>query len=384
MSSRIKAGRSRNQFAAYILLSGLFLLRPSCHVSRYIFWNLADVGDQYKFPSVPVQRDSLQTGKIAEIPDLSLTVPPVFNDDKHPLTFREFLEKNHTIAFLVVKNDTIVYQDYQDDYDSISLFPSFSVTKSFVSALTGIAISEGYIKSVHQPVTDFLPDMKDPLFRKVTIEDLLTMRSGVKFNEGYVNPFGEMAKFYYGLNLRKYTLKLKIELPPDSIYEYQSGNAQILGMILEKATGMSLADYLSKKIWQPLHMEGDATWNTDSKSHMQIKSFCCINARAADFAKFGMLYLHNGYWEGRSVVPEQWIRESLKIRNNSVDSQGYPYGYMWRILEDGSFFAKGILGQYIFVDPSKKIVMVHFGEKAGDIRWVEFFRALVKEFSKQS
>jgi len=126
-------------------------------------------------------------------------------------------------------------------------------------------------------------------------------------------------------------------------------------------------------------MESDATWNVDSRKNREIKAFCCLNATARDFARFGLLYLHRGHWNGKSIVPEEWVRESLTIRNDSRDSQGYPYGYMWRVLEDGSFFAKGILGEYIFVCPEKNAVIVRLGSMAGDVNWVEFFRCLVKE-----
>ncbi|HTX87641.1 MAG TPA: serine hydrolase [Bacteroidales bacterium] len=362
------------------MVAAIFLFH-SCHVARYVFWNYADVGDAVKFPSVPVKNDPAHPSPIPSVPSRNLDVPRGFNDTASPLPFREFLEKNYTLSFLVVRNDTLIYSYYRTGYDSASLLPSFSVAKSFVSALTGIALAEGYLKNVRQTVTDLLPEIRDPGFRKVTIQDLLTMRSGIRFNEGYTDPFSEMAKFYYGLNLRKYTLKLKTRIPPDSLYEYQSGNAEILGMILERVTGRSLAAYLEEKIWIPMGMEGEATWNTDSKKHMEIKSFCCINARAVDFAKFGMLYLHQGYWNGMPVVPEKWVKESLMIRNDSRDSQGYPYGYMWRTLEDGSFFAKGILGQYIFVDPARRLVIVHCGMKAGNVNWVEFFRSLARQFS---
>ena len=202
------------------------------------------------------------------------------------------------------------------------------------------------------------------------------MRSGIKFNEGYSNPFGEAAKFYYGLNLRRYTLKLKVIHTPGSSYEYQSGNTEILAMVLEKATGMRLSQYMEEKLWKPMGAGHTATWSFDSKKNREVKAFCCINAVPADFAKFGQLFLDKGIAGGREVVPEKWIQESLTIRHDSRDSQGYPYAYHWRVMEDGSFFAKGILGQFIYVCPAKHVVIVRMGEKAGDIVWPEFFRQL--------
>jgi len=221
--------------------------------------------------------------------------------------------------------------------------------------------------------------MKDPGFKKVTIEDLLTMRSGIKFNEGYSNPFGEAAKFYYGLNLKRYTRRLKVIHEPGSVYEYASGNTQILGMILEKATGKTLSAYFEEKIWKPMGALRPATWSLDSRKYREAKAFCCINAVPEDFALFGQLYLKNGYVDEQAVVPANWVKESLTIHNDSKDSQGYPYTYMWRVMKDGCFFAKGILGQFIFVCPKKKIVIVRMGESAGNLDWPEFFHLLTDQ-----
>jgi CubicO group peptidase (beta-lactamase class C family) len=259
------------------------------------------------------------------------------------------------------------------------VIPSFSIAKSFVSAMIGIAVSEGAIHDIHQPVTDYLPEIKDPGFQKVTLEDLLTMRSGIKFNEGYSNPFGEAAKFYYGLNLKRYTLKLKVVKAPGTAYDYQSGNTQILAMVLEKATGKRLSEYFEEKIWKPMGASHSATWSLDSKKHREAKAFCCINAVPEDFALFGQLYLHGGVADGHSVVPGKWVEKTLTIRNDSKDSQGYPYTYLWRVMNNGSFFAKGILGQFIFVCPQKNIVILRMGESAGDLDWPDFFQLLTDQ-----
>ena len=158
-----------------------------------------------------------------------------FKNRKNSTSLEDFLESNHTKAFLIIRNDTIIYEKYFGGFDHTTIFPGFSITKSFLSAMVGIAIEENYIKSIYQPVTDFLPELKDKKFKKVTIEDLLNMRSGIRFVEGYSNPFGGMAKFYYGRNLRKYTLKLKIESEPGKEYKYQSANSQLLAMVVEKS-----------------------------------------------------------------------------------------------------------------------------------------------------
>ena len=308
-----------------------------------------------------------------------LYLPTSFQTGRESTDLEDYLKSKHTKAFIIIRKDSIIYERYFDGYDHISIFPGFSITKSFLSALVGIAIDEGFIKNVNQPVTDFLPELKDRNFKKVTIDDLLSMRSGIRFVETYSNPFGGMAKFYYGRNLRKYTMNMKLESEPGKGYKYQSVNYQLLAMVLEKATGKRISEYLEEKIWKPVGMEFNGTWNVDSKKFMENKGFCCINARAIDFARFGQLYLNQGKWVGHQVVPENWVSESLKIRYDSQDSQGFPYTYSWRVLHTGDFFAKGILGEFIYICPIKKIVVVRMGDKSTDLVWPDLFRQIIDQ-----
>ena len=248
----------------------------SCHVVRYVFWNYADVTDYKKFPT-----DSIRASLTPHFLPRLLLQKPLHTPEKTSNTkdsddLNLFLAEQKTLALIILRNDTLIYEKYFKGYNRNSVIPSFSVSKSFISALVGIAISEGSIRDLHQPVTDYLPWLKDPGFSKVTLENLLTMRSGIKFNEGYKNPFGEAAKFYYGLNLKRYTRKLKVIHPPGSFYEYESGNVQILGMVLEKATGKRLSEYFEEKIWRPMGAVHPATWSLDSKKYREAKAFCCI------------------------------------------------------------------------------------------------------------
>jgi CubicO group peptidase (beta-lactamase class C family) len=351
----------------------------SCHIARYVYWNYADVSDYKKFPADTI-RASLTPHYFSRSPlQIALHTPEKFSNDKDSNQLDRFLEEYKTLAFIILRNDTLIYEKYFKGTNRNSVIPSFSVSKSFVSALVGIAMSEGTIRDIHQPVTDYLPEMKDPGFHKVTLENLLTMRSGVKFNEGYTNPFGEAAKFYYGLNLKRYTRKLKVIHPPGAFYEYESGNVQILGMILEKATGKRLSEYFEEKIWRPMGAIHSATWSLDSKKNREAKAFCCINAIPEDFALFGQLYLKKGVADGHEVVPLNWVEETLAVHNDSKDSQGYPYTYLWRVMNDGSFFAKGVMGQFIFVCPQKQVVIIRMGENAGNVDWPEFFRLLTEQ-----
>lgn len=358
------------------ILPGILSL-TSCHIARYVFLNYADINDHKRFPSDTLLNAPPVYPFYTSGEPCRLILPESYQDETGSRDLESFLSDKNTKVFLVVRNDSIIYEKYFDGYDHKSLFPGFSIAKSFLSALVGIAIDEGYIKSTSQPVTDFLTELKDEGFQKVTIDDLLSMRSGIRFTEGYSNPFSGVAKFYYGRNLRKYSLRLKVDSEPGKEYKYQSANYQLLAMIVERATGKRISEYLTEKIWKPSGMEFPGTWNYDSKKYRENKGFCCINARAADFARFGELYLNRGELNDQRIIPEGWIDESLKNRYNSIDSQGFPYAYSWRVLPGGDFFAKGILGEFIYACPVKKIIIVRIGKKSGDLVWPLFFREII-------
>lgn len=371
----------KNHIKLAVGLGVISLCLSACHVGRYFYWNYADIRDYRKFPSEPVEKGTQSFRFNRASSPASIPLPEKYNAKGRHSNLADFLNAHKTIAFLVIRNDTLIYEKYFGGFSESSVIPSFSMSKTFVSALLGIAIHEGYIQSVQQPVTDFVPELliNDSAFRKITLEHLLNMRSGIRFNEGYTNPFADMAKYYYGRNLNKYITKLRIESLPGEQYNYISVNTQLLGMAIERSTGKKLNQYLSEKIWKPAGMQYDASWSVDSKKYRQIKAFCCINARAVDFTKFGRLYLNKGRWDGKQIIPENWVLKSATIMNDSRDSQGYPYTYQWRVKNDGAIFAKGVLGQFIYVDPKKEIIIVRLGKKASDVVWPAFFEELLSE-----
>jgi len=359
----------------WVILISIAFIMSSCHFVRYFYWNYANINDGEKFPAFTIENQETVFNFKQSPKNFNFNIPQKYLSNNENCEFNSFLETHETVAFLVIRDDTILFEKYFSDFDKNSLLISFSIAKSFVSALIGIAIDEGLIKNVHQPITDFLPKLKenDERFSKITIEHLLNMRSGIKFSEEYNSPFALMAKFYYGTNLKKYVYNLKIEKDPDIEYKYQSANTQILAMIIEKASGKQFYQYFEEKLWKPLQTKSIAKWNYDSKKHENIKSFCCLNATAVDFAKFGRLYLKNGKLNNNTIISESWINSSTTIMNDSRDSQNYPYTYHWRVKENGAYFAKGILGQYIYVYPEKNLIFLRFGESYGDIDWAEFF-----------
>ncbi len=272
-----------------------------------------------------------------------------------------------TVAFLVVKDTALLFESYWDGYGKDSYSNSFSMAKSIVSLLMGCALSDGYVKSIDEPVGNYLPEFTEGDKAKITIKHLLTMSSGLSWDESYSTLFSLTTQGYYGKNLPKLVLNQTVVKEPGKTFEYRSGDTQLLSLIIEKATGKTLADYASEKIWSKIGAEHDAFWCLDRKDGVE-KAFCCFNTNARDFARFGQLVLNGGRWNGEQIVPEEYLNESLTPAsylfdpetNRNVDFYGYQW---WMINVDGykTWYARGLLGQYIFVIPSLNAVVVRLG-----------------------
>lgn len=290
-----------------------------------------------------------------------------YNSRKVPEPYLSDMEKMKTIAYLVIKDDSIRHEQYWDGYSDTSHTSSFSMAKTFISILIGIAIEEGKIKSVDQPVCDFLPECKEGKKSQVTIRHLLTMSSGFDFDESYINPIGFAAEAYYGTDLRNLVFRYDVLGEPGKNFEYLSGNTQLLGFVLSKATGMSVSDYASEKLWKPIEAKHDAYWSLDRKDGDE-KAYCCFNSNARDFARIGKLFLDSGRWNGRQVVPERYVMESVQPAPTlDGGDKNHRYGYSWWLMPDykghNIFYARGILGQYIVIIPKLKMIIVRLGKK---------------------
>jgi CubicO group peptidase (beta-lactamase class C family) len=363
-----------------LIMISLFPLLSACHAGRYISWNTADIRDHQRFPFYTINKAGHAFYFDKPVTEQEPLLPSAIDIKGKYGNFESFLAAHHTLAFLIIRNDTILYERYFGGTDTATILPGFSVAKSFVSALTGIAVGEGLIRDVNQPVTDYLDGFRDPAFNNISIQNLLNMRSGIRFSETYYNPFGHAARFYYGRNLKRYVMNLKVNDSQDAKYHYNSANSQILAMIIEKASGKKFTEYFGEKLWSLIGTEYGATWNYDSEKYGMVKAFCCLNATARDFAKFGRLYLHGGNWEGERIIPADWVKHSMNIHNDSRDSQDYPYTYYWRVLENGDVFAKGILGQYIYIIPSQNTIIVRLGKKYAGIHWSALFREIAGQY----
>ncbi|RLD50536.1 MAG: serine hydrolase [Bacteroidetes bacterium] len=365
----------KNKITHFILILLITGSLYSCKVGRFFVYNFADISDYKKFPSREIKNDSA----IFTFSEYQDEIIPEVYSTKDTL-LEPYFEDEKTVAFIIIHNDTIKYERYFEGYDETSIVPSFSMAKSVLSILIGCAIDDGLIQSTNEPVTNYIPELKENGFDKVTILHLLQMTSGLKFNEGYFNPFGEVATFYYGTNLRKAIAKSELEVEPGERFDYVSGNPQILGLVLERALkDKTISEYFQEKLWTPLGMEYDASWSIDRKKNGLEKTFCCINARARDFAKIGRLYLNKGNWNGEQIVPENWVSESTKV--DTTGGSVWYYQYQWWLPSlDGDFVAEGILGQFIYVNPTKDLIIVRLGKKHGDVNWAGLFVELASGY----
>jgi CubicO group peptidase (beta-lactamase class C family) len=363
-----------------------YLSAPSFYLTRTIFWGESDYKDLQRFPARTIHN-----------------APPVSHFDKLPAdnpyasqieaiardssngSLERYLQASGTTAFLVVHDDKLLYERYFNGYDQRSLNTSFSMAKSFASSLVGIAIDEGHIKSVDEPITNYIPQLlkKDNRFKSITIRNLLTMSSGIKYEEGATLPWSDEAddtKTYYSTDLRELALNSQIEGKPAQYFEYNNYNPLLVGMIIERATGMHVARYLQQKLWKPMGMEADGSWSLDSKNDGFEKMESGVNARARDFARFGMLFAKEGNWRGKQLISRRWVEESTRPDTTMDPSQDYQY-FWWVNTPNGKnhFSAQGNYGQYIYVAPEKDLVIVRLGKEEGEKGygyWTDLFDEL--------
>ena len=319
----------------------------------------------------------------------------------------ERVKKKLSCGVLLIRNDSIIYEGYQGIIGRDAVSTVFSVSKSLTSLLCGIAVGEGLIKSVDDPVTDYLPELKDadPRFSRLTVGHLLDMRTGLKFKENYrFNIFSPMARLHYGRNMLRQMRHLKFSEEPGTSFSYNSMSTAILGLVIERAAGRPYADYMSEKVWQPLCMENDALISVNSLRKRYPKAYGGISATARDLARTARLYMHGGLFDGRQIVDSAWVSATLSAvrahENTGSRVHGYSYS-MWHELipvlgsdgspsfgskeeamqrcrqlglsnvvltrsrtkynayrSDGMFRMKGILGQTVFIDPSRNIILV--------------------------
>ncbi len=354
-------------FVVLAIITALFLwlMKPSNdYLRRALRYQLPGIKDYEHFENRVVKASNPQ--------------PWNFTNDYNAAAIPDSLipdfDKYKTVAYLVVKDGKIFFEKYWEDYGPASLSNSFSAAKSIVSLLVGCALDEGKLKSVDQPMGEYLPWLAEFEGRKLTLKDLLAMSAGIDWAEEYASATSVTTKAYYGRNLPELMQQVKMVAKPGETYYYQSGVTQLLALVLTQATGKTLSDYASEKLWTPMGAEHDALWMLDKKNGME-KAYCCFNSNARDFARFGQLILNKGRWNDSVVVSEKYMTDATAAASWLKDGKtGKPvdfYGYQfWRLnfRGDDVLYMRGIYGQYVFAVPAKNMVVVRLGHLRSDER----------------
>ena len=401
------------KFRGILYIVTLCLLQ-SCIVTKGIRYGNASVDDYSIF-----EQDSVINGahtfRFAEqqhggafVDTLKFEIYRTKVDTLLNLTLRQTMDYiDVPAAAIVIHNDEIIFEHYSDGWNRDSQSCIFSVTKTITSLLCGIAHKDGYIKSLSDPVTDYIPELKDadPMFAQLRIEHLLDMTAGLDFDENYSwNPFSKMAKLYMGNNSLKVLKSLKFINIPGENFSYDSATTAILGLVVERATGKPYADYLSEKVWQPLGMERSALIGLDSQKHHVAKSFAGLTTNVRDLAKVGRLFLNNGCNDGEQIVDAAFVRRCLSTHTSGKEMGRYSYSWYWgvedeengkrkffdtleeleqyykshpeksvhqimknidkgyfAVLHNGGYWGFGLYGQVLYVNPSKNMVAVYLG-----------------------
>jgi hypothetical protein len=375
---------------APVVLVLLFLLILSVkysptYVYRLITQNVADVYDYKKYENRVIE-GSKKPFQFAKQPDEDY-VETLFQDRIERSgfnSFDEWAEKSQTSALIFIQKDTILYENYFNGFTRDSYFHSQSMAKSFISFLIGAAIDDDFISDVNDPMTKYIPELKErnPDFEKISIKNLLEMRSGLGYNTSYIPgtyihaPWHDEAVGYYHPNVRKLLLKkVSIAQEPGKSFQYNNYNTSYLGLIIERATNKTVSEYLQEKLWSQV-MEYDALFSIDSKKSGFEYMPSRLIARAIDYARFGRLFLNEGNWNGKQIISKDWVLESTR-ENKNIPRDIYPdwfggdnckhvyYNYQWwghtNCDSKFQFAASGNLGQNIYVIPEKEIIIVHCG-----------------------
>ena len=344
---------------------GGYLVLPSNYYLRRALTHLLPKIDQYPiFENRTVKAGDPQPWIQSE----------AYNTVSIPEKYLPVFEQLGTVAYVIIKDSTLLFEQYWEDYSPESHSNSFSMAKSIVSLATGAAIDDGFIKDVDQPVSDFYPEFQGYNGKPLTLRHLLTMSAGVDFDEAYSSPFSPTTKLYYGDDLQQIAFGMKEIEEPGVNFIYQSGVTQLLAFIVEKATGENISSYVSRKFWTPMNAEEDALWSLDKKDGIE-KAYCCFNSNARDFARFGQLILNEGDWNGRQLISSSYLKEATtpdtSLLFKEYNETNHCYGFQfWHLTYNGMEipYMRGILGQYIFIIPDLNAVVVRLGHKRSETR----------------
>ena len=352
--------RSKIIFGILLLLAFILLIFPQ-YARRALWYQMPDINDYQIFFNRTIAAGDYQPWNIDKNYNTSVISDSIMQQ----------ILSYQPVAFLVIQDGKILYEKYWEGYSDSSLSNSFSAAKSIVGLLAGAALDDGYIKSIDEKVADFLPSFREGGKEKITIRDLLTMSSGLDWDEAYSSLFSQTTEAYYTSDLRGMVNHLKIAEEPGKSHYYASIDTEVLAMVIQAATGKTISEYTSLKFWSKIGSRYDALWCLDHKGGME-KAYCCFNSNARDFARWGQLVLNNGKWNGRQLISEKYLEESFTPLSYLKDEDGQVvdyYGFQWWIIHYKGYkipYMRGILGEYVFAIPGKNAVVVRLGHKRSD------------------
>lgn len=357
----IGMSKTRKILLAIIALAVFIYLVLPYYAKQALVYQMPGIEDYKIFNNRIVRAGDYQAWEIDE----NYNTAKIADSTRDKMAFYE------PVAFLIIRDQKIIYEEYWDGFNEDSLSNSFSMAKGIVSLLIGAALDDGHIKSLDQKVGEFIEAYNEDGKEEITIRDVLTMSSGLDWDEAYASLFSPTTESYYGNDLRGLVKNLDIMEKPGVRYYYRSIDTELLAMIVESATGRSISDYCSEKFWKKMGAKHDALWSLDAKEGME-KAFCCFNSNARDFARWGQLILNKGKWNSNQLISEDYLNEAISAADYLTDDEGNHvdyYGYQWWLIEhDGIIipYMRGILGQYVFAIPEKNAVVVRLGHKRSD------------------
>ncbi|MDE5756555.1 MAG: beta-lactamase family protein [Clostridia bacterium] len=387
---------------AIVLIFSILCIATTCMYSAtflnrvVLHWD-SSVEDYKIFPKRVIQKSENPYAYTESINQAVGDINVEYSNKKIPLN--EFINKTKTTSFIVVKNDEIIYRQYANGYDENSTFTSFSMAKSIVSLLIGKAIEDGYIDSVNQPISVFITEFKDKPIGNTTIEQLLLMRSNIAYDEDKFLWFGDDTLTYWYDDLRQLALNhTKLTDKYNGAFHYNNYHPLLLGIILERSTGVSVSQYFQSKIWQKIGAEYDASWSLDSEKTGFEKMESGINFNAVDFMKIGSMVLHDGYWNGQQIINGDWLDVSTscefplnnyEYKNSFLDDKNIGYKYMWYSVptEQSRYdiVAWGKSDQILYISPANNIVVLRTGKTDGGVdNWVEVIKDIIANINAVS
>ena len=348
------------------LIISLFLIFAGLNFSSDIVYLFELVGTVYKMQRTNADITDYKYFENITLSKSTSPQPWPIHKDYNNLPETENLKKIHaelgTVAYLIIKNDSIWHEKYYQGYKKDSYSNSFSMAKSIVSATMGKAIQNGYFESIDDKVSSYVNGYSDGLAEKLTIGDLSSMASGLDWNESYTDVFGVTARSYISSELNELIKSRAIVEEPGKSFKYYSASTQLLSMVIEEATQNKISTLVQDWFLEPLGFENNSLWQIDGKKNNTVKAYCCFNSNARDFARFGKLYKDFGKWNGVQILDSSFVAKSIKPRFKKSPEYGYGF-WLGKINENDFFAMRGILGQYVIVVPERNIIVVRLGKK---------------------